>query len=137
MNMFETMRQIVLALNSDEFKVAKSQTLGHIEVSYMLNVRDYTDIAVKVYNHLDDPWMGCPHHYELSSDKTKVLYVRHGTSWAVETGSYYVEDEHEKFECFASFNKAEILAFKNEKMKADCLALYEALGRGEDGRYYK
>ena len=86
---------------------------------------------------MDEPWYGCPHHYQLSEDKTKVQYVRHGTNCSGETGTFYVEEEYDTFRCFAPFKKEDIENLPEGKLKEKCKKTYELCKQGSYGRYYK
>lgn len=81
---------------------------SEINVGLRTKVSKFPELALKQYQKNDEVHYGCPHHYELSKDKTKILYVRHGTNGFGETSDRYVEKEIEDLFLEASFSKEEI-----------------------------
>lgn len=79
-----------------------------INVGVPVKIKDYPERALEQIRQKDEIHYGCPHHYELSEDKTKILYVRHGTNGFGETQGRYVEKEIKDLFLEASFSKEEI-----------------------------
>ena len=87
-----------------------------ITVGFKVRVADYPALALKQVQNNDEAFYGCPHHYGLNEDKTKILYFRHGTNCSGETGNYYVESEIEELILEADFSKEEISSLPDNSL---------------------